>query len=132
MHTCVHHVSSGRITACVRGEHPLQIQVEEGATAVLIDPPRQVSPHTDYVSEGAVVPRPRVELALPSVSGESIDFNGLPAGTRITLTNEAMDYLDIVDLAEPVVLADAGIYQIMVSPPFPWIKETLTAEVSNG
>ena len=133
MHTCVHYIpDTGQIAMLIRGENPAQIELGDGHVSLMLASPKDVNHRLDYVLNGEVIPRPRIALVLPTLVGEALDFGTLPAGTKATLTNEAGDQMAITNLGETVVLTDAGAYQIELSPPFPWIKETLTLEVSNG
>lgn len=77
-------------------------------------------------------PRPMVVIPTPTAAPWTWDLSTLPAGTTITIRNEIGDTLEITDLADPLELVDAGMYQMRLSPPFPWLALNATIEVPDA
>lgn len=71
--------------------------------------------------------KPRPELTAPTQN--PVPLSGYPAGTKVTVTNEAGDSLVILDLSLPLTLIDPGVYTLRFEPPFPWLPLTTTMKV---
>lgn len=90
---------------------------------------------TDMVDvvDGLILPRPM--LAAPPTSGVAplaIDLSVYPVGSTFTARNTEGDEITIIDLSQPLTLIDAGVYQISISPPWPWMALDHAVEVTNA
>lgn len=122
MQFVIYEVSTGRIIANRSTSNPAQIE-ERYITAGLDWLPGHSEDH--YVFGGALVARPTVPL--PSAT---YDLTSLPAGTVVTVENEARETLEITDLTETLTLTDPGSYLFRVEPPFPYMPIKAVVEVA--
>lgn len=90
----------------------------------------------DYVdlsgTEPVVAPRPPIAHGWSSLAAApmTLDMGGLPPGTSVTAANEAGQTATTSDPADPIVLADAETYIVQIDPPWPYLPQTLTIEVT--
>lgn len=74
-------------------------------------------PKRQFVRGGALAERP----TLPPPSA-GYDLAALPAGTAVTVWNEAGEAMTITDLTGTLILTDPGRYRFRIDPPFPFLR----------
>lgn len=81
----------------------------------------------------ALTERPSVpEVQAIGTAPLVIALSTYSAGTTITARNTEGDVITITDLSQPLTLIDAGVYQIIISPPWPWLTLSQDVEVTNA
>lgn len=94
-----------------------------------------LDPATEYITVEApvlaraarpVVPAP----SSPQAVGWSYGFEGLPAGTVLTVYDEFGDGLEVASFAEPLTLTDRGLYRMVADPPAPWLGFDIEVDVA--
>lgn len=92
-------------------------------------------PATHYVAFDPVRVEPKPVVPVPDAVqpvGWAYTLSDLPAGTLVTVRNEAGDELAITDLSEPLTLLDAGLYHLALAPPFPWVGYEIEVELRDA
>lgn len=92
-------------------------------------------PETHYVAFDPVRAEPKPVVPVPAAvqpSGWTYTLSDLPAGSLVTVRNEAGDELAISDLSEPLTLLDAGLYHLAIAPPFPWVGFGIEVELRDA
>lgn len=92
-------------------------------------------PAGHYVAFDPVRVEPKPEVPVPAAVqpvGWTYTLSDLPAGSLVTVRNEAGDELMIADLSEPLTLLDAGLYHLTVAPPFPWVGFEIEVELRDA
>ena len=92
-------------------------------------------PASHYVAFDPVRVESKPEVPVPAAVqpvGWTYTLSDLPAGSLVTVRNEAGDELMIADLSEPLTLLDAGLYHLSVAPPFPWVGFEIEVELHDA
>ena len=131
-------VASGRIATSLTTGNPANLAANlrpgqdwiaglYGPGEFYVIDPRGVdfAPDQITINPGSVAPRPRAPVPLAS----PYTLTALPAGTVVTVSNEAGDILEISDMLGDLELIDPGLYRITVAPPWPYVTETTEIEV---
>lgn len=110
--------------------------VQAGEDFVALDPSADFTDEmyrNTYILSGEPATRPTVPFPTPGAAPYSWDITGLPAGTEITVWNEAGEGIVVDDLSAALVLTDPGVYRITIRPPFPYVAiEDREFEVSDA
>jgi hypothetical protein len=58
----------------------------------------------------------------------SVDATDAPSGTVLTVVTEGGTSVDVTDFTAPIEFVDDGVYDITVTPPFPYqvVKQKVT------